>query len=416
MSSNFWSQFDSNSATEKEIPQVKEVKASPYWKQFKTEKKEESKGEAALRHTARSGARAGETLLGMPGEMFQAGKLLPEAPKIFQREPNLIQKKGKELLEKLPSSEDVRNFTKSFFGDYTEPQNELEKMGDEFVEDVTRLLAPGGKVKNALYVATGGTIVKKGLESLGFSEKTQDLGKLGTMFTLSMINPKGIQNLYEQKYSEARKALPNVELNAKNLEGTLVGLEKKLQQGITSEPTTKRVLNVVEELKGKIKNGKINSQELWTSKKALNKIAGDPELFEFSEHYFPKISKRMNYILKKSPELPKDFKKALMEGDQAYGSLYQSKKASRFLGKLHPGKSIAGIIAGTALHAPEYLPAAAGIATTGTGIVKGYELMQRINSNPTMRKYYLNMIKAASEENAVNAMHYMRKLEKEIDD
>ena len=413
MSSSYWSQFATKSTPKTETSSGKETPS--YWKQFEKQQEPESTGEATLRHTVRSGTRVGEALLGMPGEIAQLGNMLPEPPKIFQREPNFIQKKGKELIEKLPTSKSLREFTKSYFGDYTEPQNELEQMGDEFVQDVTRMITPGGKIKKALYIATGGMVAKKGMEKLGFSEEAQDIGKLGTMFTMSMINPKGVQNFYEQKYSDARRSLPNVELNAKNLEGTLNSLEKKLNQGITSEPTTRRVLNVVEDLKGKIKNGKINSQELWTSKKAINKIAGDPELFEFAEHYFPKITKRMNYILKKSPELPKEFKAALKEGDQAYGSLHQSKKASRFLGKLHPGKSIAGILAGTAIHAPEYLPAAAGAVIGTQGLIKGYEMIKRVNSNPTMRKYYLNMLKAASEENAVNALHYMRKLEKELD-
>lgn len=412
--SSFWSQFQPKSSGTPPAPAQKKGQ-SDFWGKFQPKREPETLVEEGLRDVSRTGVRVGEAVLGMPGEVVQIAESFPKGPEFLQREPNVIQKTGQKLLKKLPTSESLREFTKSFFGDYTEPQSEREAMSDEFFQDAARMIAGGGKIKNALYLATGGNVVKKGMKELGFSAEAQDAGKLGTMFTLSMINPKGIQNFYEKKYSDAQKLLPNMDLNAKNLESTLNVLEKKLHQGITSEPTTRRVLNVVEELKGKIKNGKINSQELWASKKAINKIAGDPELFQFSEHYFPKLTKRMNYILKKSPQLPKEFKQSLIEGDQAFGALHQSQKSSRFLSKLHPGKGIAGLLAATALHAPEHLGAVAATAGVGGTAVKGYELMQRINANPTMRKYYLNMIKAASQENAANASHYMRKLEDELD-
>lgn len=414
MNSDFWSQF------EKQAPEKKKNQApvkEGFWGQFEQVKEPPKEDESeALRHISRTGARIGEAALGLPGEVVELAKSLPEGPKIFQREPSFVQKAGKKLLEKLPTSQDLRKFTHSYFGDYTEPQGEWEKMGDDFTQDVTRMVIPGGKVKNAMYIATGANVVKKGMEKLGFSESAQDVGKLGTMFTLSLINPKGVQNFYTQKYRDAAGALPDVELPAKNLRSTLNYLESKLNQGITSEPTKKRVLSVVDNLRSKIQGGKINSKELWESKKDINKIMGDPELFQYAEHYFPRLTKRMNFLLKKSPELPKEFKDSLIAGDQAFGSLHQSQKASRFLKKLNPGKGIGGILIAQALHSPEHLPAVAGGLAAGGGVVKSYELLKRINSNPTMRKYYLNMIKSASEENAANAAHYMHKLEKELKD
>ena len=415
-----WDQFEAvgNAQPKQQAGQQQQQGEQQFdWNQYEKVKEpgqEESKGQWATRQVARSGTRAGETALGMAGNMFQAGKMLPKPPKIFDREPNFIQKAGRGLLEKLPTTEDLRKFTQSYFGDYTEPQNEYEKMGDEFTQDVTNLLLPGGKVKNALYVATGGQIVKQGMDKLGFSDEAQDTGKLGTMFVMSMINPKGIENLYKQRYSDAGKLLPNKEIGAKNLENTLDLLERNLSKGIP-ETTKTKVLGDVHALKAKIRDGKINSQELWQAKKDINKKMGDPEFLEYAENLYPKLTTRMNAILKKSPELPRDFKRALIEGDQAYGALHQSQNASRFLKKLHPGKSVIGILAGTAIHSPEYLPHAATGALAGAGVLKGYELMKRVNANPTMRKYYLNMLKAAAEKNSANAAMYMDKLEKELE-
>jgi hypothetical protein len=391
------------------------------WDQFepvqnKQPEKEEGFLQKTGRHIARSASRVAETIGGIPGDVVKlaksVGESLPETPEFAKREPSFIQKKGKELLEKIPGSQEIREFTKDYFKGFTEPQNETEKIVDEVVEDFASLVGPG-KFKRALYLSLGANAVKQGLNTIGADENKQNVGKLGTLFALSMVNPKGVQNYYKKKYDIVKKTTPNINLHVPGLEKDLSALETTLQKGV-SVPTKTAVLKPIEELKSKIKNGSIPAEDLVQARFDINNLMGDPELLKYGKHQFPKLSKAINGSIQSSPALSKDFKKTYLEADQAYAALHQSKKASRFLAKLHPVKSsLVGAMI-EAIHYPEALvPSIAGLAT-GFSLVKAYELTQRVNANPTMRKYYVNMVSAALNENKVAALRNMNALEDKL--
>src|SRR3989304_4458977 len=64
------------------------------------------------RHATRTGARALETVIGLPGDFVQFAKYLgdklPEPPKFLQREPSFVQKAGRKALETLPTSQELQ--------------------------------------------------------------------------------------------------------------------------------------------------------------------------------------------------------------------------------------------------------------------------------------------------------------------
>jgi len=391
------------------------------WNSFEKAQPQEKKEERGMlkeagRHVSRAASRVAETLGGIPGDIVKLAETvsekLPKSPEWLSGKPNFIQEKGKELLKKIPGSEYIREFTKDYFEGFTEPQNEYEKIGDEVIQDIASLVGPG-KFKKSLYVSLGANAVKQGSKALGFDEGKQNIGKLGTMFALSMINPKGVQNIYNNKYDILKKTTPNIDLQVPNLERELTSLEDILRKGV-SVPTKTAVLKPIEELKGKIKNGTIPAEELVQARFDINNLMGDPELLKYGKHQFPKLSKAINKSIQESPQLGKDFKKNFISADEAYSALHQSKKASRFLNKLHPVKSsvVAAMIEG--IHFPEAIPLTAAGLGAGFSIVKAYELMQRVNANPTMRKYYVNMIKSALDENKVATLRNFNALEKKL--
>jgi hypothetical protein len=393
------------------------------WGQFESapnpnqkSKEDESFLQKSGRHLARSASRVGEVIGGIPGDVVKISKSIGESiPKISglsDREPTFLQKKGREFLEKIPGSQELREFTKDYFEGFTEPQNKWEKISDDVIEDIASLAGPG-RFKKALYISLGANAVKQGLDKIGVDEDKQNAGKLGTMFALSMVNPKGIQNFYNKKYDIVKKTTPNVNVSVPNLEKDLEGLETILRKGV-SVPTKTAVLRPIEELKGKIKNGSIPADELVQARFDVNNLMGDPELLKYGEHQLPKLSKSINQSIQGSKELGKEFKQNFLEADQAYSALHQSKKASRFLGKLHPVKSslVAGLF--EALHYPEAILPTAGGLVTGYSAVKAYELMQRVNANPTMRKYYVNMMKSALNENKIATLRNFNALEEKL--
>ncbi len=379
-------------------------------------KQDETFLEKSGRHLARSASRVGEVIGGIPGDIVKLSKTIgesvPELPEWAKKEPTFLEKKGKEFLEKIPGSQELREITKDYFGGFTEPQSKWEKISDDVIEDLSALSGPG-RFKKALYISLGANAIKQGLDKIGMDESKQNAGKLGTMFALSMVNPKGIQNFYNKKYDIVKKTTPNVNVTVPNLEKDLEGLENILRKGV-SVPTKTAVLRPIEELKGKIKNGTIPADELVQARFDVNNLMGDPELLKYGEHQLPKLSKSINQSIQGSKELGKEFKQNFLEADQAYSALHQSKKASRFLSTLHPVKSslVAGLIEG--IHFPQaIIPTAAGLAT-GFSAVKAYELMQRVNANPTMRKYYVNMMKEALNENKVATLRNFNALEEKL--
>lgn len=398
-------------------PQQKTQQNTFNWNEFESAPKPKTKEEPGIleeagRHIARSASRVGEVIGGIPGDVIKLAKSMPEIPGLPKKEPTFLQKKGKELLEKIPGSQELREFTKDYFEGFLEPQGKYEKIADDVIEDVASLFGPG-KFKKALYISLGANAVKQGLDKIGIDESKQNAGKLGTMFALSMVNPRGIQNLYKNKYDIVKKTTPNLNVSVPELEKDLTSLENVLRKGV-SVPTKTAVLRPIEELKDKIKNGSIPADELVQARFDVNNLMGDPELLKYGEHQLPKLSKSINNSIQSSKELSKDFKKNFLEADQAYAALHQSKKASRFLSKLHPLKSsiVGGLI--EAIHYPEALiPTAAGLAT-GFSAVKAYELMQRVNANPTMRKYYVNMMKEALNENKTATMRNFNALEEKL--
>ena len=100
------------------------------------------------RHTARVGSRIAETVAGFPGDLVGFAKFieqkLPKLPESFQKEPNFlcVQKYGRRALEKLPSSQELKEFSSYLTSGFTDPQSAREELGDDITSLATSLLIP----------------------------------------------------------------------------------------------------------------------------------------------------------------------------------------------------------------------------------------------------------------------------------
>ena len=119
------------------------------------------------RYAARTGSRVGETIAGFPGDFvkfvqFMADKL-PEVP---MGKPNALQELGRKGLEKLPTSEDVKQFSEQYTKGYTKAQGPGEEFGDEVTSLATALMIPArdprkfGSFLNAIGKNVPGAVVK----------------------------------------------------------------------------------------------------------------------------------------------------------------------------------------------------------------------------------------------------------------
>lgn len=369
-----------------------------------------------LRGGARTASRVAETFAGIPGDLsdiVQSGVLSGLESIVGIPASNEAKEKMKGY--RPPTSQELQGLSEKVTKGYTKPQSEKEQEGDEFTKTVASLLGPI-KFRKALGLATVGTGVSKGLGALGFDEPIKDAGKFGTIFTLSMFNPKGVQNLYNGLYDKVRSSVPNINLNVVPLETRLNSIEKALEKGVSTS-NKEAVLRPIRELKSKIKDGFIPAEDLIQARFDLNDLMGDPELLKKGKNAFPLVVRAVNKSIKGSHQLGQNIKKNLTEADEAYGAYKQSTKASDFIKKVLPEKPLKHAILATGLEAltyPEAIIPSVGAFIAGGGLVKGYEMLSRINANPTMRKYYLEMLKSAANENKVSTIKFLNKLDQEF--
>lgn len=396
--------------------QNKEKLNDPFQSVRMIKESEESVLSTILRGGTRTASRAVETLAGVPGDLgsiIQSG-VLSGLEKIVGI-PASSEAHEKMRGYRPPTSQELQSLSEDVSKGYTKPQSDKEREVDEFTKTVSSLLGPI-KFRRALGLAAAGTGVGKGLEVLGFDEPIKDAGKFGTIFALSMFNPQGVQNLYKGLYDKVHNNIPNMKINVTPLETRLSSIERNLQKGV-STTTKQAVLKPIQELKSKIQNGEISAEDLIRSRFDLNELMGDPELLKRGKNAFPLVVSAVNKAIKGSHQLGKVLKRNLSEADEAFGAYKQSRKASDFIKESLNGKPLKHALLATGIEAltyPEAIIPSAGALIAGGGVIKFYELMNRINANPTMRKYYAEMIKSAVNENKVSLIKFTKKLDEEF--
>jgi hypothetical protein len=377
------------------------------------------------RHVARSAARAAETAIGLPGDIVQLAKTLPgylpELPSFLEPEhlkkETPIRKGAKKLVEALPTSPELKDFTQQVAGDYLMPQSGGEEFADEVVSDLTSLLigreipASGGVVSKTLktvarplVASIGANLAKEGAEKLGAGEKTQMFAKLGTMLLIDLTGRKSAKALGKELYADSQKLLPEgADISAKNLSKKLGNLEKRLLKGGTA-PSKTPVLTKLKEIKGKIKNGKISVSELQEFKRDLNEVSAS--LYDLPKDVKGKLKSNFNTLRsdlkstigeygKKNPEFLNTWNKA----EEVHAAIQQSQKVRKSIGnviKKHP--HISGAVALGAFGL-KMSPTGALVAIPAAASLQSAELVARIMKSPTLRKHYMRTINAAIQEN-----------------
>lgn len=400
-----------------EIPT--EQKEDPF-AEFRIRKREdENIYETALRNIARTGSRAVETLVGLPGDIqdlinsgvFYGLEKLTGLPRTEEAEHAARE-------ASLPTSKKLKGKAEELSKGYLKPQGKVEETLDEATETVTSLLGPM-KFRKALGVGLGASAIKEGIGALGFGKGTQEAGKLGSMFILSAINPGGAAKYANSLYDKADKLLPaGAKVDAKTLKSELASLHNDLSKGVTTPPKN-ALLKPIEELFDKIKGNEIPVEELVAAKRDINTLIRDPALLKREKKLFNKIAKDVNDAINKyGPQNP-EFLKTYQSANQAFGGIAQSQKAADYIRKKLPIKpehsAYLTIFGEAALGHPELIIPTIGATALGMGALKTQQLLQRVMTNPTLRRYYANVVREALNENSVAAARNFEKLANELD-
>ena len=382
------------------------------------------------RHISRTGSRAIETVVGFPGDIVNfvkfIGEKLPKLPSSLEKEPTFVQKYGKKLLEKLPNSEEVKEFSSYLTSGFTDPKNAKEELGDDITSLATSLLIPSKdpiKFKsflNAIGLASIAKGAKKGAESLGGEIGAQTSAEIGTLFLTSLLSAKTADKFVSDQFKQARSKIPSgTMLSTNKLENSLNTLEKDLSRGI-STPTKTEVKKAVEELRVKASGGSMEADELVEAYHNINERYNSKKLFDelntterkalkyrydkFKDELQKEISDYGNY----NPSFYNQWKKA----NNAYATIAQSKKVSNFLesklGSLP--KHLTGAVALELFLGHPYV--AAGTIGSAAAVKTG-ELLYRIRKSSKLQEHYLNVIKESMNENLPAVIKNLNVLEEE---
>jgi hypothetical protein len=368
---------------------------------------------SGIRNVSSNIARGLESVLGTPGEFASLADYVTKP--LAEYLVPISEEKKKFLPKGLPTTGDLREKTKKLTGEYLEPKNKVEKGFQEASELAGSLLGPM-KFRRALGIAAGSQSAKEIAGLYGATPNQKEAAKLGTLLTLSMINPNGIKKYWGELYNKRDSLTPaGTFVNGKPLEKEARHVISEIRKG-TIAPSEAKVLDQAEKVLAKVHFGQVDLNEMVAVKRSLNEVAGDPELFKRGQHLFPKLQQAVSETLSLNPN--KEAVKLGKMADEAFGGFMQSQKVSRTLKKAigdKPLQSLALSVGIEALsgNAGAVLPTIA-ISAVGAATVKGYELLSRINANPTLRKYYLDVIKSAAKEDVVAVQKSLRKLDQEM--
>src|SRR6202021_227714 len=249
-------------------------------------------------------SRGMEQVLGFPGNVREFAKGVKE---LYHQDPifsklNKLDRKDQTKFEQeslpvigaigsiidwFPTSSDLREKSKKMTKGYTEPTDEISKMGHEIFEDVISSTMPGTGQRNIIRnvaIPVLGVLAKKGSEFLGFEEKGQSLTKFGTTFLFNMMNNANGPRYNRQLWDNVQNNTPNVTVRPH--ENALLlrqarDLENQLTLGLGSR-SENSALSAVRAFIEKLDRGQgnISARELVASNRSLNEIAGDPALLQ----------------------------------------------------------------------------------------------------------------------------------------
>jgi hypothetical protein len=343
-----------------------------------------------------------------------------------------LQELGRKGLEKLPTSEDIKQFSEQYTKGYTKAQGPKEEFADEVASLTTALMVPAKnptKFKSLLGAIGKATAVKgagETAEAFGAGPKTKAATEIGMLFLTGLMGGKTANQFISEKYKAASSAIPKNDIIP--TEKLIIGLDKveqELLKGVTT-PTKSEVLTPLRELRNKAAGGGMLAEDAVQAYRDINERLKAKKLFEdLSKDERKLLRKRYDMVRdelrsslsdygKKNPEFFQNWS----EANQAHAVLSKSKTVSDFIsrnkGKIpsHLGGTIAlELFAGQ----PGLAVGTAATAAGGYGVVKSGELLYRISKSPVLRKHYIDVIEAASQENLPATIKSLSLLNKELE-
>lgn len=451
---NIKPQFTQNSSENQDIQNQEElslnqqnnheIKESPFRKSLeeKKEKEEETKLESFVRQAKRSGLRIGETAAGFPGNVVGVVKWLadslPQPPEALQRKPNVIQTVGRNLLEKLPKSSELKETSNELFPKTSLPQNEWEENADETIETITNMFMPGSGYMRlstrlgAPVLAQAGKFLTK---ELGGSETAQEVAKNVLLMGTAIANQPGARATAQQAMRNSERLVnPGDGFDTRRLENALQMIESEpwmrtsTGAGITPSPSASPVIRMINAIRGRIQNGHMNVEDAIQLRKDINEAARNLGAFEI-ESPGDKITAiqrlgrlRNDFVEHGIGEYGRNQNPAFWAQNQAANSAFAATERGGAIANYIMNNyqkpfvsDTAKILFGHALASGTgNVAKIVGAAAMLSGINASTRVMYRISQSPLLRRHYENVLLHASRNNAPAMAKSLEILDKKL--
>jgi hypothetical protein len=361
-----------------------------------------------------------ERVLGLPGDI---AAVLP----------------GAEGRKRPPTSGELKDISENLSRGYTKPKTSFEEKGGEFAGDVATMaiqplgVSKLGTIGRAIGVPLAGLFAKEGTEKITGSKKAGEYAKLGTMLLTDLwglrkgVGQGGAKEFGFKNLEKARESVKGGPLaDVKSLDHGLIKLDANLKKGVTG-PHTSEALRVIDEIKGHIKDGKMDASKFYGIRKDINTLIENMQGFQFGgpskairRESVKNLNKVKDEVIKAGTDWGKkynpEFYKSWTEGNEALSVYYKSRQIANNIGKAAKIKSLPlRIVLGQEAISSPGTAAALGLtkkAVTGTAkaTVPG---VYRFFQSPVLRNLYSSVLKEAAKGNIQNTSKLIHKMEQQ---
>jgi len=330
---------------------------------------------------------------------------------------------------------------------YTKPKTEAEERAGELFSDISSMAIPGAAQYSAMRnigIPIVANMAKEGLKYFEISEGKQNAAKVAIMIGLDLITHRraisgsnkllgeGAKGYAGKLYSQAAEAIPEgAQVEAKGLATSLDAVENELRKGGT-RPSTQKALEKVRELKSDIVDGKIQAENLFEYRPAINEMIEELGGFEVIKN--KKIKERavhnLNQVKSKVIDALEDYGKKenpqfltpYRQANEAYAVAEKSNKISNLIKKKFGStlkskgaKMLFGIptvaSGATAYLVPSLGALTGSIGALGAGAYQAHKLLYRIAKSPTLAKYYGKILQGSLAGNVSQVSKNLKALD-----
>jgi hypothetical protein len=321
------------------------------------------------------------------------------------------------LINKLPNTQDVNEFIDEFAGGALAPKGEAEKLGNELSEDIVNSLinrAPKGIIRNFL-IPGAGVIARKGLELLGAKPESQFMGKMLTNIGLDLASISNPRQMVANQINRSRRLIPQNEvmpINPRDIR-FLDLLDRDLQSGGTA-PYKTAALTKIQEMRDAIQNNQISVRQVHDFYRTMNGLKSDFGAFSVEGASKPRHAFNVNrvqnltrnmlnrYGRNQNPRFLREFR----ESNAAWASLEQSDDIARYIKQNYNKPFVSEGVKAMFAKSNKAIPIAIGLSA----LERAQAVIQRL-ANPTLRRYYGNILRASTQRNAPLMISNLQKLD-----